>query len=374
MYDGFYATCGFGVVNYGYTMSCIEDYFIRPDQTLKDALSLLNKNDGKIVLVVNETRKLLGTVTDGDIRRALLKSGAVDMPVSDVMNTTPLCLSEGEDTATLFSLMQSKRISNVPIVNEQGQVVDLTNMSDIIIPKKRENWVVIMAGGVGSRLRPLTDSTPKPMLPVNGSPVLEILIKAFISQGFYRFYVSVNYLAEQIKNHFGDGQKYGIEIRYLEESHPLGTAGALSLLEHTPKDPFIVINGDIVTNVRFSEMLDFHQDSDASVTMGVREHSVQIPYGVVKLDEQKICDFIEKPTEKYYVNTGMYVLNPDILSYVPEGVALTMPDLIAKAQTDDHEVQAFPVTESWLDIGRMEDFSKAEDLVEKLSFAHTKYM
>ncbi len=353
-------------------MFSVENYFINPDASVKDALKILEEHAGKIVLVVDNNNVLLGTITDGDVRRAILESFTIDSTVLEIMNTEPLTADQDEDQATLFSIMQARRVRNIPIINKQNQVVGLTNMSDIIIPKHKDNWVVIMAGGVGSRLRPLTNSVPKPMLPVNGSPVLEILIKTFISQGFNKFYISVNYLAEQVKGHFGDGKKYGIEIRYLEEAKPLGTGGALSLLKHKPKDSFIVINGDIVTNVSFPEMFSFHEDSNAEITMGVREHCVQIPYGVVRLNGHTVCNFIEKPTEKYYVNTGIYILNPDILSLVPKNTQFTMPDLIEKVQQNQQEVQAFPVTESWLDIGRMEDFVKAKDLVGELAHSHNK--
>ena len=345
----------------------LEGYLIAPGKTVQDALALIEQNTGKVALVVKADNTLLGTITDGDVRRALLGGIGLEAIVDQVMNTEPKTLNEADDSATIFSFMQSQNIRNVPIVNANGQVIRVANLADIIIPDRKDNWVVIMAGGLGTRLHPLTHNVPKPMLKVAGSPVLEILIQNFISQGFYRFYVSVNYLADQIKEHFGDGSRYGVEVRYLEEKQPLGTAGSLSLLQHKPENPFIVINGDIVTNIRFTEMLDFHMEDQATVTMGVREHAVQIPYGVVELDGCQVSELSEKPTEKYFINTGIYVLDPEALSYVPDNTELTMPELMKKAQVDDKKVQAFPVTQSWLDIGRMEDFAKAESLLKHIS-------
>lgn len=353
-------------------MSKLEKYFIDRNSPIREAMRVIEGNDGKIALIVDENRKLLGTLTDGDIRRAVLAGHTLDTQLLHVMNKKPFFADHKEDRTILLNQMKTRHIRHIPIVDDSHIVTDIINMTDILLPESRENWVVIMAGGFGKRLMPLTENVPKPMLEVGGKPVLEILVKTFIAQGFHKFYISVNYLGGQIKDYFGNGNQYGIEIRYLEETQPLNTAGSLSLIEDIPAQPLLLINGDIVTNVKFPEMFDFHAIEKADISIGVREHKVQIPYGVVEIDEKRVQGFSEKPVSTHFVNTGIYVLNPDMLGLVPKNQPFSMPDLVMKAQGQRKNVLAFPVTESWLDIGRMEDFARAESVVEQIFSKHIK--
>lgn len=342
------------------TAQNLQSYYIAPDAPIRDAMQLIENNRGKIALVVDEQHILLGAITDGDIRRALLSGSALETPVKMIMNKNPLTADETAERARIFSMMQSKQIRNVPIVDKQKRVVDLINLSDILTAEKMANPVVIMAGGLGKRLMPLTENVPKPMLEVGGTPVLEILLNSFITQGFEKFYISVNYLADQIKTHFKDGAQYGASITYLEEDRPLDTAGALSLLPPDINQPFLVINGDIITNVKFRDLLDYHVLNKAAATIGVREHRTQVPYGVVTLEDNRVVRFEEKPVKTHFVNTGIYVLDPAAQAFLGKNQPMTMPALLEKMQAQNKKIAAYPVTEYWLDIGRMEDFSRAE--------------
>jgi NDP-sugar pyrophosphorylase family protein len=223
----------------------------------------------------------------------------------------------------------------------------------------RDNWVVLMAGGLGSRLRPLTDECPKPMLRVGNKPLLETIIETFIEQGFRRFFISVNYMADTIKEYFGDGSRWGAEIQYLEETSRLGTAGALSLLPEKPQAPLLVMNGDLLTKINFRQLLDFHREHHAQGTMCVREYEFQVPYGVVKMDHHRITGFEEKPIQRYFVNAGIYVLEPQALQHIPHGVFFDMPSLFQTLMADRQEAVVFPIREYWLDIGHMADYDRA---------------
>lgn len=349
-----------------------KDYILSEQAIVKDALSLIEKNEGKVALIVDGEQKLIGTVTDGDVRRGLLNGYNADSSVVNVMNKNPFSVNEKSEDGQAFNDMRARKIKHIPVVDENNVVTDIISMNDILVPEQKENWVVIMAGGFGKRLYPLTEDTPKPMLEVAGAPILEHLIMRFVSQGFKRFYLSINYLGDQIKNHFGDGKSFGIEIRYIEEDKPLNTAGSLSLIPEKPKDPFFVINGDIITNVNFSDMLDFHVNSDASATMGVREHYVEVPYGVVEIADCKVIEFQEKPQKFFFVNTGIYVLDSSMLDLLETQEPLSMPALLVNAQNHNNKnILAFPVREHWLDIGRLEDFLQAENLVHTIALTST---
>jgi dTDP-glucose pyrophosphorylase len=344
----------------------LEQYLLKKTTSIKDAVGTIEKTSGKIALIVDSNHQLLGTVTDGDVRRAIMNGHSLEEPATNIMNAEPFYSYRNAEQSALFSLMQTKRISNIPIVDEKKRVVNIINLVDFLAPDQKDNWVVIMAGGFGKRLMPLTENTPKPMLKIGGKPVIELLINTFITQGFHRFYISVNYLGDRIKDHFGDGSSRNIEIRYLEEEKPLGTAGSLSLIKTPPPEPFFVVNGDIITNIKFNSMLDFHEKSETTATMGVREHSIEIPYGVVDIEDCTVQEFKEKPSQRFFVNTGIYVVSPQALKHLPKAKAFTMPDVLEMLKKEEHKVTAYPVTEYWLDIGRMEDFSRAEDLVEKI--------
>lgn len=335
------------------------DILVSPDTSILHAIEIIDAGTAKIALVVDQQGKLLGTVTDGDIRRGILKGISLEEEIYHVMNPNPITVRQNERQEMILAIMKLKKIHHVPILDDQGKVVDLKIYDDLVTSKKRDNWVVLMAGGLGSRLRPLTNEIPKPLLTVGKQPILQTIIENFIEHGFYKFYLSVNYKAEMIKEYFGDGSRWGIEIRYINETKKLGTAGSLSLLPEKPQEPLIVMNGDLLTKVDFQQLLKSHQDYQSQATMCVREFEYQVPYGVVKVDKEKLIDIEEKPVERYFVNAGIYVIEPDTLDLIPKDQFFDMPDLFKELIGLNCNIKVFPIREYWLDIGQMDDFNRA---------------
>lgn len=339
----------------------VTSYFLFKEEPIHNVLGLLESNDIKIVLVVDENDALVGTVTDGDIRRALLRGVDFKNPVHTIIAHKPRTMPSSASLADIKAQMHKELIEQMIIVDDQNKVVDIKTLDSVSEDAQKENWIVIMAGGLGKRLRPLTEEVPKPMLEVGGTPILEILINNFKKYGFHRFYISINYRGEMIRDYFGDGSKHGIEIRYIEEQEKLDTAGALSLIKERPKLPMFVINGDIVTSLNFVEMLKFHTEHKAAATMAIREYSIQVQYGVVDIDGYQIKSFQEKPTHKHYINAGVYLVEPDALNLLEPNKPCTMPDLFEKIKAQDQATFAFPIREYWLDVGRLEDYQKVND-------------
>ena len=333
---------------------------IESSVSIKEALRVIDKEALRVALVV-DNNKLIGMVTDGDVRRGILQGIELSAPVSEIMNTNPVSANVSLNSHDLKALMQSRKILSLPIVNDEGQLVGLRTLYDTLVIEKRENPVFIMAGGFGTRLKPLTDNCPKPMLKVGDKPMLETLINNFKSHGFYKFYISTHYLPEVIVNYFGDGSQFGIEIEYIYEETPLGTGGALSLLPDTlPKEPLIMINGDILTNVDFSKVLDFHTKKNSDATMCVRDYEIKIPFGVIEGEGHEITAMVEKPTYRYFVNAGIYVISHNIINSLPKNQHLDMPSLFEIKQKEGLKILKFPIHEYWLDIGRHDDFKKAQ--------------
>lgn len=326
---------------------------------LLEATKVLDASSLQIILVVDEDRKLLGTITDGDIRRGILKGISFSEPVQKIMNSNPTAARIDDSRANILAEMKRKKIHHMPLVDEQRRVVGLDTLDELINPLAKENRVILMAGGLGSRLRPLTNDCPKPMLKVGGKPLLETILENFIEHGFCRFYISVNYMSEVVKTYFGDGSRWGVDIRYLHEDQRLGTAGALSLLPEKPQEPLIVMNGDLLTKVNFSQLLGFHSEHNAQATMCAREYDFQVPYGVVKIDGHRITGIDEKPIQRFFVNAGIYVLEPDTLGLIAPNTFFDMPSLFEKLIEQKQETAAFPIREYWLDIGHMADFDRA---------------
>jgi dTDP-glucose pyrophosphorylase len=327
--------------------------------SLRDAMAVLDQTSMQIVLVVQPGDQLVGTVTDGDIRRGLLRDLNQNAPVEEVMNRAPMTAPQGMSRLELIELLRRNDLRHVPIVDASGRVVGLEADSELYEGVEKENWVVLMAGGLGQRLRPLTDDVPKPLLAVGDRPLLEIIIDRFIVQGFRRFFVSVNYRAEMVMSHFGDGGRMGCEIRYLQEREPLGTAGAIGLLPETPKAPFVVMNGDLLTTVDFDRLVDFHSAHSGDLTLCVRRYSHQIPYGVAEVRDNLVIDIVEKPSHDCYISGGIYVLSPSVLSRLRPVRRVDMPNLMRDVIDSGGRVSAFPVTEYWIDIGRIEDLERA---------------
>lgn len=327
--------------------------------TLADAIKAIDSGNVQIVFVVDQHESLLGTITDGDIRRALLRGVTLEANVEQIMfrNFRSLPIHATEDDA--LALMRSESLHQIPVVDQQKRLCKLYLLEELIKPKRYGNPVVIMAGGEGKRLRPLTQDCPKPMLKVAGKPLLEIILNQCIAAGFENFYVSVNYLKEQIKDYFQDGARWGVNIQYLEEDKPLGTAGALSLLPMKPAEPVLVLNGDLLTRVDYSRLLRFHEENSADLTMCVREHTTQIPYGVVKMSDSRVMSIEEKPVLSHYVNAGIYLIGPRAFNCVPQDQFFDMPHLIEQSMLQNHCVSAFPIHEYWLDIGLPETLAQA---------------
>ncbi len=336
--------------------------------SVKDALEKLDREALRIVLVCDDSMKLLGVVTDGDIRRALLKGIGLECDVHKIMNPSPTTITNNTSRKDAVALMQSKSILAIPILDE-GKLVGLETLQQAKSSKHYNNPVFIMAGGFGTRLRPLTDDTPKPMLKVGERPILETLILNFIKAGFSKFYISTHYLPHVIRNYFGDGSKWGVNITYVHEETPLGTGGALGLLpDDTPEHPLIMVNGDVLTNVDFERVLDFHVQNAALATMCVREYDYQIPYGVIVGDGERIISMEEKPIQRFFVNAGIYVINPEVFKTVDKNRHIDMPTLLQKYLDANKDVLMFPIHEYWLDIGRMDDFERAQADIKSLSF------
>lgn len=338
---------------------------MHPNASIRDAIRNLNEVAIQIVLVINEGGVLEGTLCDGDIRRSLLKGLDLDSPISSAVFRSPLVVPSGMSRDLVMQLMAANKIHQVPIVDESRRVLGLHLWDEIVAPVARENTMVIMAGGKGTRLRPHTETCPKPMLQVAGKPMLEHILERARAEGFTRFVFAVHYLGHMIEDHFGVGRKFGVHIDYLREDKPLGTAGALSLLSPRPELPFVVTNGDVMTDIRYGELLDFHQRHGAAATMAVRVHEWQHPFGVVRMDGVDIVGFEEKPVARTHINAGVYALSPQALDCMQVNDVCDMPSLFERMQARGTRTVAYPMHEPWLDVGRPDDLKLANQRVEQ---------
>ncbi len=328
--------------------------------TIRDAIQVIDASSLQICLVVSEDGRLLGTVTDGDIRRAILKGTDMTEPVRRVMNTKPRVGSQAESQASLLASMAEKQIHQIPILDADGRIVDLASIENLLGGVRTpDNWIVLMAGGLGKRLRPLTEEAPKPLLPVGKKPLLETILENFIQQDFRHFYISVNYKGQMIKDHFGDGSRWNVEIRYLDEDRQLGTAGALHLIPERPQTPLIVMNGDLLTRVNFQHLLEYHAQHESSATMCVRQYDFQVPFGVVHIDDDRIREIDEKPIHSFFVNGGIYALEPDVIDFIPSDELFHMTTLFERVIGSGRKTAVFPIHEYWLDVGRVDDLNRA---------------
>lgn len=330
--------------------------------TIQQAIHNLEKSCMQIVLATFENGKLAGTLTDGDIRRAFLKGYGLNSPIDDLIQRKPLVAPPELGRDLVLQLMRINKIHQLPIVTHEGVIVGLHVLDLIITPATVENIMLIMAGGKGSRLHPHTESCPKPMLEVGGKPMLEHIIERAISNGFQKFVISVHHLGHVIEKYFGDGSKFGVRIEYLREQAPLGTAGCLSLLRETPDIPFVVTNGDVLTDIHYDDFLNFHRQHEASATMAVRQYEVKNQFGVVRTNGVEIDGFEEKPVYRSHVNAGIYVLNPDTLKLLEYKQYCDMPILFERVKKNAGRTIVYPMHEPWLDVGRPEDLINARRL------------
>lgn len=335
------------------------DALIGPETSLREALVQIDRAGCQIVLVVDSQGRLLGTLSDGDARRGLLKGLTLSDRATAVMHSNPTTARAGEERQSILATMRRLSLHQIPLLDEHGVVVGLEVIDDFLVAPAREHWVVIMAGGMGSRLKELTHHTPKPMLKVGSRPLLETIVRGYADQGFRRFYIAVNYKAEQIEHHFGDGSALGVEIRYLREQQRMGTAGALSLLPERPELPIIVTNADLLTKEDFGFMVDRHVESGAAATMAVRNFDMQVPFGVVRERDGSIETIEEKPMQSFVVSAGIYVLSPPTLDLVPSGQFFDMPALFEALVRQGMRARCHHIEGYWLDIGRMPDYERA---------------
>ncbi|HET9961987.1 MAG TPA: nucleotidyltransferase family protein [Nitrospiraceae bacterium] len=339
--------------------------------TVGDAAAMMDRSRLGIVLVVDEERHLLGTVTDGDLRRAMLARVELARPVEALLEqkvgsafSQPISAALGQDPNWYLELLQRHGIVHLPILDQEQRVVGLVTRDEFLPRQLLPLQAVIMAGGKGSRLHPLTEQTPKPMLPVGDKPLLEIIIARLRDSGINRVNVSTHHQREKIESHFGDGRQFGVELSYVPEDRPLGTAGCLGLLE-SPTETTLVINGDILTQVNFQAMLQFHRSQQADLTVAVRQYDVQVPFGVVESDGASVRGVTEKPVFNFFVNAGIYLLEPSVYKLLSPGERMDMTDLIQRLLHQQRRVASFPIRESWLDIGQPADYEQAQELIKE---------
>jgi dTDP-glucose pyrophosphorylase len=337
----------------------LQDIQLPLHATIKEALLAIDKGALKIAVVVDQNQKLRGVVTDGDIRRGLLNGLCLEDKIDSIVQTDPFVCSINDSREDILAKVLGKKIYHIPILDSEGRFVGIEDIEALIQSQTKTNRVVLMVGGLGSRLHPLTQDTPKPMLKVGNKPILETIIQNFKNYGFKNIILSVNYKAEQVREYFGDGSSFGVNIEYVYEEKRMGTAGALSLMQEKLQEPFFVMNGDLLTNVNFEHFLHFHTENDSVATMAVREYEQQIPFGVIYQKEGEILSIEEKPTQRYYVNAGIYILNPEVLPLIPKNSFYDMPTLFESLIVANKKPISFPVHEYWLDIGQMHQLQQA---------------
>jgi dTDP-glucose pyrophosphorylase len=328
--------------------------------TFKEAIQILDNNGNGFLAITNESGQLVGILTDGDIRRAILNNKT---ELLEIMNTNPITMQDGESRKNIILHLKENHRKHMPIVDENMVLKDVVVLDEEEFNLK-PNWVVIMAGGLGTRLGELTKNTPKPMLKVGAKPMIEHIIDMFVSHGFTKFMLSVNYKAEVIKEYFGDGSKFGIEVKYLEEKKRLGTGGALSLINIELNEPFFVTNGDVLSSLNYEKLLKYHKEQSSTATMCIRRDSYQIPYGVIEVDnENNIKGMKEKPVKEFFINTGIYVLEPEVLNYVPKDEFFNLPSLFSLLKEKNKFTKSFEITDYWIDMGKPSDYKA---IIEKM--------
>lgn len=333
-----------------------------PTASIKDAMDSLTRTGGGIILVTDHDRRLLGVVVDSDIRKAILTGYSLSAPLSEFMTFKPFTLGAGITREEIRAEFKRYPRAYIPIIDDEGRVTDLARLDDFFkTPEEQDNWVVIMAGGLGTRLRPVTNEVPKPMVSVGDKPVLETIIERFLLQGFNKFMIAVNHFGEQIQKHFGNGSHWNAHIDYIEEKNKMGTAGALALINLDLKDTFIVMNADLITRVDFVNLLNFHKTERSKATICLREYNIRIPFGVIDVKDFRMQSIDEKPVQRFFVNGGIYAFEPEILKLLKEERYMDMPELLNSINSMwPRGISCFPITEYWLDIGQVEDYERAQ--------------
>ena len=337
-----------------------ERSILRETDTMQKSIEVLDKEALRIVIVVDGDKSLIGTITDGDIRRALIKRLPLNTKLYEFMHKNPIVARKEDSDKSILSIIRRLDLLQIPIVDNNRKIIGLKTFQNLLQDKRYDNPVILMAGGFGKRLQPLTNNMPKPLLKVGSKPILERIIEQFISAGFYNFYISTHYKAEMVMDYFGDGHERGISIKYIHEENPLGTAGVLGLLPKNIRNfPIVIMNGDLLTKVNFEELLRFHNEEDSDATMCVRKYDFQVPYGVIETENKYIVSIKEKPSYNFFVNAGVYVLSQKLVKSISGAKYLDMTELLERNINKSKKVSVFPIHEYWIDIGRKEEFERA---------------
>ena len=342
-------------------MKDIQNIKLSKNASIEEALKVIGDGAMQIALIVDKSDKLIGTLTDGDIRRGLLKGLDLKSSIESITFKTPTIAKESDTKEMILKLAISKKLNHIPIIDESGKVIGIQEISQLVMPNEKKNKVILMVGGLGERLGSLTKDTPKPMLKVGNKSILETIVENFKGYGYTNIVMCLNYKSEIIQDYFGDGSEFGVNIEYIVEEKRMGTAGALSLLKDNSKEPFFVMNGDLLTNVNFEKIHECYLLNNAQALMCVREYESQVPYGVINIENTKIVSVEEKPTQKFFVNAGIYMLNPEVLKYIPKNEFYNMTTLFEKLIDKDKNIISFPIDGYWLDIGRFEEYKKANE-------------
>lgn len=345
----------------------IEKVLVYTEYSIKQALEILDAGAKGIILIVDKDKKLMGTITDGDIRRAILNGISLDIKIKEIIHKDPIKVFEGTSIEEAKEIIIKNAIQHLPIINKDNIIIDMITLNDIILPKGKDNIVIIMAGGLGTRLKDLTKEIPKPMLQVGGNPILYHIINNFKQCGYNKVVISVNYKSEIIENYFQDGVAYGVKINYIKEQKRLGTAGGIKLAENYINEPFFVINGDVFTNLNVEKMMEFHIKNKFDITVGTRRYSLTVPYGVIEEKKNNIIGLKEKPTVDYLINGGVYCLNPELIKYIPEDKYFEITDLINGCIEKKLNVGSYEIKDYWMDIGKLEDYNKLNDDIHNLA-------
>ena len=336
-------------------------FFLKANDSVLNVVTNIQNSQYQICFIVDDQGSLIGSIADGDIRRGLIEGHSIDSLASQIMNPNPISILATQSERQAQTVMSANQIKQLPVVNEDHQLIGLHLMDQILNLAHKENSILIMAGGFGKRMMPLTENLPKPMLKVAGKPILEHIILNAKAQGFRKFIISLHYLGNLIIDHFGDGSNLDISIQYIHEIEPLGTAGAMALIDPLPNLPFIVTNGDIITDVNYANLLHFHESNKSQATMAIKKYELQNPYGVVNIKGLEIISFEEKPIQISYVNAGIYALNPSSLKYLKVDEPCDMPDLFELLKNNNHFIAAYPIHETWADVGRPIDLSEVNE-------------
>lgn len=346
----------------------IRSYALKSNATIREAIQIIDKGSIGIAVVVDGNFCLMGTITDGDVRRGFLRGLNLDSSVNLILNPKSINCHIHDSREKMLKIAEENCINQIPVLDDFGVLVNIETFHNLHKASKHENIVFLMAGGLGNRLMPLTENIPKPLLGISGKPILEYIIESFKKYGYLNFVISINYLGDKIQEYFNNGEKLGVHIEYVRENKKLGTAGSLSLLGTRPKKPFFLMNADLITSLNLEQLMAFHKAHKSMFTMCMQKHEISIPYGVVIVQNHKLQQLIEKPDHSFFINAGIYVLDPSVLDYIPHNEYCDMPSVIDNFKNGGNDIFTFPLREKWIDIGLPEDYSRSQLEIEQRAY------